>query len=79
MAASQHTGGRFGDIWRAVCRALAALGYTHAQQLQTRETWWQANRAAGPGTGPLTWVHTSDGYRLAGSHLPACVRRGEQE
>jgi hypothetical protein len=35
-----------------------------------RETWWQANRATVLSNGPLTWVLTSDGHRLAGSYLP---------
>ena len=29
------------------------------------------NRATVPSTGPLRWVLTLDGNRLAGSHLPA--------
>ena len=34
------------------------------------ELWWQANRATVPSDGPLTWVLTLDGHRLAGSDLP---------
>jgi hypothetical protein len=35
------------------------------------ELWWQASRDTVPSTGPLRWVLTLDGHRLAGSHLPA--------
>ena len=35
------------------------------------ELWWQASRESAPSTGPLRWVLTLDGHRLAGSHLPA--------
>gem|GEM_PF-6928335 len=55
----------------AVRRGAAALGPTRAEQITMWEAWWQANRAAVPQTGPLTWVLTLDGPRLAGSHLPA--------
>jgi hypothetical protein len=46
-------------------------GATRAEQITMWEAWWQANRAAVPQTGPLTWVLTLDAPRLAGSHLPA--------
>ena len=71
MTVSQHTRGRFPGLWRTVRRAFATLGYTRAEQIQIQEACWQANRAAAPETGVLTWVLTLDGYRLAGSHLPA--------
>ncbi len=70
MTASPRTRGRFQGMWGVVGRALAALGPTRAEQILMQEAWWQANRAAGPGTGPLAWALTLDGYRLAGSHLP---------
>jgi hypothetical protein len=71
MTASQRARGRLAGLCRAVRRAFAALGYTHAEQILMQEAWWQVNRAAVPETGPLAWVLTLDGYRLAGSHLPA--------
>ena len=71
MTASQRARGRFPGLCRAVRRAFAALGYTHAEQILMQEAWWQANRAAVPETGPLDWVLPLDGYRLAGSHPPA--------
>jgi len=57
-------------LWRAVCRALRALGRLHADQVHAWEVWAQANRAAAPAEGPLRWVPTLDGRRLAGRHLP---------
>jgi hypothetical protein len=70
MSASQHTR-RSAGLWRAVGRAFAALGPTHAEQILRWEAWCQASRTAVPETGPLTWVLTLDGYRLVGHHLPA--------
>ena len=67
-------------LWRAVCRAARALGRLHSEQVQGWEVWAQANRAAVPAEeGPLRWVATLDGRRLAGSHLPAStgLRAGE--
>ncbi|HYB49378.1 MAG TPA: hypothetical protein VED20_18810 [Streptosporangiaceae bacterium] len=51
----------------------------HDEQLYAWEAWCQANRPAVPEEGPLTWVRTLDGYRLAGGHLPASsgTRAGE--
>ena len=56
---------------RAVHRAAASLSRVHREQTLMWELWWQASRATVPGTGPLRWVLTLDGHRLAGSHLPA--------
>jgi hypothetical protein len=71
MTASQRTRGRLPGLWRAVRRAFAALGRTHAEQMLMQEAWWLAHRAAVPETGSLTWVLTPDGYRLADRRLPA--------
>jgi hypothetical protein len=54
-----------------VCRATRALGRLHAEQVHAWEVWAQANRASAPAEGPLRWVPTLDGRRLAGLHLPA--------
>ena len=66
-------------LWRAVCRAARALGRLHAENVQVWEVWTQANRAAVPTEGPLRWVLTLDGRRLAGRHLPAsnAIRAGD--
>jgi hypothetical protein len=58
-------------LWRAVRRAATALRHAHREQTLIWELWWQANRATVPSAGPLRWVLTLDGRRLAGSHLPA--------
>ena len=69
MTPSRHT--RWSrTLWRAVCRAAAALQHIHDEQTLMWELQWQASRAAVPETGPLTWTPTLDGHRLAGSHLP---------
>ncbi len=68
---STLAGRSWSGLWRAVHRAFAALGPTHVEQILMWEAWWQANRPAVPETGPLTWVLTQDGYRLAGSYLTA--------
>ena len=64
-------------LWRAVCRAVQALGRLHGEQVQAWEVWAQADRAAVPAEGPLRWVLTLDGRRLAGSHVPASFGGGE--
>ena len=64
-------------LLRAVCRAARALGRLHAEQVQAWEVWAQANRATVPAEGPLRWVPTLDGRRLAGRHLPAGTGAGE--
>ncbi len=58
-------------LWPAVRSAAAALRHLHREQTLIWELWWQANRATVPSAGPLRWVLTLDGHRLAGSHLPA--------
>jgi hypothetical protein len=58
-------------LWRAVCRAARALGHLHSEHVYAWEAGWQANRAAVPEDGPLRWVLTLDGHRLAGVHMPA--------
>ena len=67
---------RSGGWWRAVCRAARALGRLHAEQVHGWEVWAQANRATVPAEGPLRWVPTLDGRRLAGRHLPARTGAG---
>ena len=72
MTASQHTPRPLcAAAWRAIRRAVAALRHVNDQQTLMWETWWQANRATVPETGPLTWVMSLDGRRLAGRHLAA--------
>jgi hypothetical protein len=56
---------------RTIRRAITVLWHLHDEQVRAYETLCQANRALPePRTGPLAWVRTLDGYRLAGTHLP---------
>ena len=66
-------------LWRAVCHAARALGRLNAEQVHAWEVWAQANRAAAPAEGPLRWVPTLDGRRLAGRHLTASTGIGAGE
>lgn len=70
MTTSQHTQ-RQPSVWRFVRGVTSALRTLHREQTLMWELWWQANRATVPSEGPLTWVLTLDGRRLAGSHLLA--------
>jgi hypothetical protein len=65
-----HLPAASGRVRGAVRRAAAALRHIHREQNLMWELWWQANRASVPSSGPLTWVLTLDGHRLAGCHLP---------
>ena len=73
---ANHPTRRSPGWWRAVCRAARALARIHTEHVHAWEVWAQANRAAVPAKGPLTWVLTLDGYRLAGSHLAVASDTG---
>jgi len=75
MTASQDIH-RQSAAWQAVRRAAAALRRIQREQALMWEVWWQANRAAAPSDGPLRWVVTLDGHRLAGSHVPGAHHAG---
>ena len=79
MTASPHIRHWSARLWRAIRRAAAAQRNVNDQQTLMWETWWQANRATVPETGPLTWVMSLDGRRLAGRHLPASRGLGAGE
>jgi hypothetical protein len=70
MTTSQHIQ-RQPSVWRFVRGVTSALRTLHREQTLMWELRWQANRAAVPSDGPLTWVLTLDGRRLAGSYLLA--------
>jgi hypothetical protein len=53
-----------------VREVVSALRTPHRELTLMWETWWQANRAMVFSDGPLTWVLTFDGHRLAGSYPP---------
>ena len=76
MTVSQHTTctppATIGaTLRRAVRHAAAALCHVHREQTLIWELWWHAKPATAPSIGPLRWVLTLDGHRLADSHLPA--------
>ena len=56
-----------GRLVRRVGRALRDLD---GDLMQASESFWLAGRKPGPGSGPMAWVPSLDGYRLTGSHLP---------
>ena len=70
MTSNQPAGRRPWVARRAVRRVARALRAVQDEQARMWEAWWQANRAVAPEAGPLTWVLTLDGHRLAGSDLP---------
>ena len=78
MSAKYNTR-RSAGWWRAVCRAARAFSRLHAEQVYGWEVWAQVNRTSVPAEGPLRWVLTLDGRRLAGRHLPASRGLGAGE
>ena len=74
---AKHETRRSAGWWRAVCRAARAFSRLHAEQVYGWEVWAQVNRTSVPAEGPLRWVPTLDGRRLAGGHLPASTGAGE--
>jgi hypothetical protein len=57
--------------WRAMRHAARAIRIAHDEQMYMWECLWRSSRAAPPTTtGPLSWVPSLDGHRLAGSYLP---------
>jgi hypothetical protein len=78
MTSGQHTQ-RQPFIWRSVRAVASALRTLHREQILMWELLWQANRATVPSDGPLIWVLTLDGRRLAGGYLfvPPDVATGD--
>jgi len=77
MTASKHPHIRCA-AWRALRHAAAALRHVHHEQAIMWELWRQANRVSVPTTGPLRWVLTLNGHRLAGGHLAAPHRDADR-
>ncbi len=63
------------SLARALRRAVRAIRDFHNEQVYLWECIYLANRSLAPATGPLRWVRTLDGDRLAGSHLPGTARQ----
>jgi hypothetical protein len=59
-------------LWLAVRTAIHAVTMAHHEQVRMWECILLTSGAAPlTAAGPLRWVRSLDGYRLAGSHLPA--------
>jgi hypothetical protein len=59
-------------LWPAVWMMIRAVKMAHDEQVRMWECILQTSGAAPlTAAGPLRWVPSLDGYRLAGSHLPA--------
>jgi hypothetical protein len=59
-------------LWRAVRMVIRAVAMAHHEQVRMWECVLLTSGAAPlSAAGPLRWVPSLGGYRLAGSHLPA--------
>ena len=59
-------------LWLAVRAVIRAVTMAHDEQVRMWECILLTSGAAPlTAAGPLRWVRSLDGYRLAGSHLPA--------
>ena len=59
-------------LWLAVRTVIRAVQMAHHEQVSAWECILLTSGAAPlTAAGPLRWVRSLDGYRLAGSHLPA--------
>ena len=59
-------------LWLAVRAVIRAVQMAHHEQVSAWECVLLTSGAAPlSAAGPLHWVRSLDGYRLAGSHLPA--------
>ena len=61
-----------GRLWLAVRTVIRAVQMAHHEQVYAWECILLTSGVAPlTAAGPLRWVRSLDGYRLAGSHLPA--------
>ena len=59
-------------LWPVIRMVIRAAGMAHDEQVRMWECVLLTSGAAPlTAAGPLRWVRSLDGYRLAGSHLPA--------
>ena len=64
-------------LWLAVRTVIRAVQMAHHEQVSMWECVLQTSGTAPLiGAGPLRWVRSLDGYRLAGSHLPTWYHAG---
>jgi len=60
------------SLWMVVRTVIRAAGMAHHEQVRMWECILETSGTAPlTAVGPLRWVRSLDGYRLAGSHLPA--------
>jgi hypothetical protein len=71
MTVTQSTRRYGATLWRAACRAAAALRVIHDEQVLAWELLWQSSRVPVDRAGPLAWTPSLDGARLTGHHLPS--------
>jgi hypothetical protein len=71
MTAIQSTQRHGATLWRAACRAAAALRAVHDEQVLMWELVWRSSRVPVDRAGPLAWTPSLDGPRLTGRHLPS--------
>ncbi len=71
MTAAQSTQRHGAALWRAACRAAAALRSIHHEQVLMWELSWQSSRVPVDRAGPLAWTPSLDGPQLTGRHLPS--------
>ena len=61
-----------GRLWLVVRTAIRAVQMAHHEQVRMWECILETSGAAPlSAAGPLRWVRSLDGYRLAGSHVPS--------
>jgi hypothetical protein len=61
-----------GRLWLAAWTMIRAIRMAHHEQVRMWECILLTSGAAPlTAAGPLRWVRSLDGYRLAGSHMPA--------
>jgi hypothetical protein len=65
MTATQSTPRHGATLWRAACRAAAALRAIHDEQVLMWELLWQSSRVPVDRAGPLAWTPSLDGPRPA--------------
>ena len=71
MTVIQSTQRHGATLWRAPCRAAAALRAIQDDQVLMWELVWQSSRVPVDRAGPLAWTPSLDGPRLTGRHLPS--------
>jgi len=60
------------SLWMVVRTVIRAAGMAHHEQVRMWECILETSGTAPlTAAGPLRWVRSLDGYRLAGSHVPA--------